>query len=45
MAGILPEYDGEEWGALKIEEYVQGLMASGQYEPDSPTVANKTAKV
>jgi hypothetical protein len=38
IAGIIPEYVGEEWTAQKLEEdLVKPLMASGDYEPDLPT--------
>jgi hypothetical protein len=37
VAGITPQYDGEEWLEPKILEFVAMLMATGNYEPDPPT--------
>jgi Protein of unknown function (DUF3800) len=35
IAGIFPEYVGEEWGEEKLQrDFVVPLMATGEYEPD-----------
>ncbi len=37
VAGIFPEYIGEEWSAEKLQmDFVNPLMATGDYEPDPP---------